>query len=965
MPNTITRRPPFRRRGQNFLPLGPHISLRASVTGSGGVVFGSTATTSFEHKQVASDLVIECDWDNDGDFDQPEEDITSFVLAGQTRTGRDWPSQLTGKAGPGALRLSLRNDDDRFSYFNTDSPLNSDPFSLKTGRKIRVRTSDAGNPDPTLLARDRFRRSDGSLLTSENGLTWTNHTTALWKVSNFEAELAPAFDSSGTLTEGEGFATVDVGTQNYYAQVTIPYNDSINQAGLAYRFTDTSDFSVVVWTGQDAGTFSTIDHDLTTVETIQHQEFITLGLLASGTVVSIYLNGVLVANDTAWAGVGTKVGIYGNWSDGRYPVIDNFEVWSGLPTEMEGVLWTGSVSELTTSVEAGPMKLATITGEGPLAKLANVDISPPDSVGSGTSSFSIGQTTGELVGESLSKAGLLSPPGAIQAGEVRAGSVGLARGKALDIARQFEELEFGFLYETQEGNINFDSRTGRDSSYSRVTLSDTEGTQFAYEEITPYDWTREVVNQVDAGVSGSLPVYIGSFGGAVNNAAGVDTNVSILMPDAANGASVGDLFIVVVTPTVGPATGQQWIVPNGWTAFNQSEELGKVRIYAKKALQADLGATYLFYNDLTPFGGSYQYVIHVFSGWYGDIAEGFMVAPPVTFTGSAANSGKNLCPTLFPSWGKEATAFIAMRAGMTSTSGATVGATQLGPHGYVDFNSTNTNGTANAYDVCTQRAFFYGNRDVESPSAFTGTFTGFDYVENHLLAVRGFSGDPPEPSGVRTVTSNDFDSQDEHNAIRSHRNAANLFRNTADAALYGDLVLARYADDRPIFSIGFTATKSGAYRNQAKRRRINDRITLVADGNAGLGVSGDFFIESISHDFNTGTSIWQTRWELSPATDVMRADTDGSELGANINTTETVIQIDTITGQPWISSFVEPNMFPFNVRIGDEVIRLISNTVDPDNVSPQFYNVERSVNGVTQAHDAGASVSLADPWVLP
>src|SRR5690349_4017100 len=100
MPNTIVIRPPFTKRGQGWLPPSRNFNL-ATVTGSGGVEIGGSATVFFGHgPQVASDIVVEWDFDNDGDFDQSVEDITSYVVSLETTTGRDWPSLLTGKSGP-------------------------------------------------------------------------------------------------------------------------------------------------------------------------------------------------------------------------------------------------------------------------------------------------------------------------------------------------------------------------------------------------------------------------------------------------------------------------------------------------------------------------------------------------------------------------------------------------------------------------------------------------------------------------------------------------------------------------------------------------------------------------------------------------------------------------------------------------------------------------------------------------
>ncbi len=108
-----------------------------SVIGQGGLEIGGTATVAFVHGSddlADADVVVEWDLDGDGDFSEPEEDVTADLLAGQSMTGRDWPSQLTGRAGAGQLRLSLHNPDGLYSHFNAASPLNTPPFSVLARR---------------------------------------------------------------------------------------------------------------------------------------------------------------------------------------------------------------------------------------------------------------------------------------------------------------------------------------------------------------------------------------------------------------------------------------------------------------------------------------------------------------------------------------------------------------------------------------------------------------------------------------------------------------------------------------------------------------------------------------------------------------------------------------------------------------------------------------------------------------
>lgn len=112
----------------------------------GGVALGGSAPLTFTSAapttQVPSNVRLLWDLDNDGDFDEAEEDVTTYALALETMAGRDYPSNLTGRAGPGKLRVSLLNEDDRFNLYNTSSPLTTDPFSLRSGRRMRLETTD-------------------------------------------------------------------------------------------------------------------------------------------------------------------------------------------------------------------------------------------------------------------------------------------------------------------------------------------------------------------------------------------------------------------------------------------------------------------------------------------------------------------------------------------------------------------------------------------------------------------------------------------------------------------------------------------------------------------------------------------------------------------------------------------------------------------------------------------------------
>lgn len=569
MPNTIVVRPPFRKRG--YWPTFVS-SLNNPYTGSGGVLIGGSATVLFDSGgQVTSDIVVEWDFDNDGDFSESVEDITSYVLSLETSTGRDWPSQLTGKAGPGQLRMTLRNDDDRFSYFNTASPLATSPFSLRTGRKIRVRTSDATSPDPVLLARDRFRRTDGALGTSETGLVWSEPLANDFTISSQQAAAATAGSAH--------IAVVDVSSAAYYAQATISEVGSGGSViGVVYRYQDSTNYSLAVidvTAGQIqlrdvvAGTPTTIAN-----ETVESYDNMTIGVLVSGASVAFYHEGVSVFTGTAIQTDETEVGIYASRgsSDAFQPKISSFHVWDGLPVEVEGILWTGDVSDLTNSVTAGPQKLASVSGLGWLSRLSGQRVAPIASLA--------GKKTGILVGEVLAATNLLQPPGFIDEGDITTGPFGTDETEALELARRFEDVEYGFLYESQEGYLSFASRTARDAETSAVTFTDAVGGQFGYHQIEPLDWRQEVFNRVIAGVASGVPTFTS-----------VTTTSDVTLGDVSLPATVtaGDLLLAFISVSSSTEI-NTFYVPDGWVEVaNDSPTFTSKRVMAKVALGTEDG----------------------------------------------------------------------------------------------------------------------------------------------------------------------------------------------------------------------------------------------------------------------------------------------------------------------------------------------------------------------------------------
>lgn len=876
MPNQIVVRPPFRKRGQQYFPIGRSLNL-GSWTGSGGVRIGDSVSGVFTHgPQVESDILIEWDLDNDGQFEGGVEDITSYVLAASTVTGRDWPSLLTGRASPGALRLTLDNTDNRFSYFNTSSPLNQSGYSLKTGRRIRIRTTEASVDDPVLYYKDRFPRADGALGSPEYGAAWSDPLANDFVVASMKAK---------PQTEGQvHFAVADSGQdQPCYVQARFSeIGAATNVVGLLYRYVDTANYSIAA-VDVSAKQLKLINVSASVPDNfystnIEVYDDITIGVLNDGFEVQLYHEGVLVTSTINFRSQRYH-GLYASWGTGDIrPEADDFFIWNKFTPQVDGILWTGDVSNLVPDVGAGPVKTVSLDATGWLDRLAGVRFTPVRSVE--------GKKTGKLVGNTLARANLLHPPMSIAEGDVTTGPVALTEQSAIDTARDFEETEFGFLKESQEGPIVYEDRTHRDSTTSVALFSDNPTDQFHYEDVQQLDFRRDVVNRVAAGVAPGTPggiTVVSNTSEAVFAPAPDPLEDSYgpayaTMPGTVNAGDLLVIFAGLVSRADYPDMYDVdvWSTPPGWKeltgkgttagSYSFDDVTGAIepgtdiqpdgfRVFVKVADGTEASTQVPYFTtqfEAATYRGGVATVYRV-EDWFGSL-DGVILSDPVTSSDPLV---------VFPSWGPNPSLFIAVRAGTGGGDGTLSGTTY--PLGYGNGTSqtkTLTSGTNT--DATIQTAYRTAAVEVENAGEFGGSWSGYQYTDTRVLAIRGFNGSPPLTNGVVTVQLDDLDSQDDHNAIRTYTNASNLFASEADAETYDELVLARYADDRPILRMTFTAVKSGAYRTQAVYRRVGDRITLDASNNAGLGITGDFFIETISHRWDHGNTNWVTTWDLSP-----------------------------------------------------------------------------------------------------
>ena len=75
------------------------------------------------------------DWNNDGDFGDADENITSYVQGLEWERGRDLANNLTGDSVSGTLQVVLKNTTGIFSSFKTDGALYG---NILPSRKVKT-----------------------------------------------------------------------------------------------------------------------------------------------------------------------------------------------------------------------------------------------------------------------------------------------------------------------------------------------------------------------------------------------------------------------------------------------------------------------------------------------------------------------------------------------------------------------------------------------------------------------------------------------------------------------------------------------------------------------------------------------------------------------------------------------------------------------------------------------------------
>jgi hypothetical protein len=143
--------------------------------------------------------------------------------------------------------------------------------------------------------------------------------------------------------------------------------------------------------------------------------------------------------------------------------------------------------------------------------------------------------------------------------------------------------------------------------------------------------------------------------------------------------------------------------------------------------------------------------------------------------------------------------------------------------------------------------------------AITLTNGSIDAVYLTKIQARGTAVTQDDPVIVRSI---DTASKTKFGE-RKYVAGTPFFPSTADAQAFCDYQVALYESPIDILTMTFTAATNDNIE-PALNLDISNRITIVATNDAQLGLSGDFFIEAVSHRLAAGTTDHIVQWQLSP-----------------------------------------------------------------------------------------------------
>lgn len=122
-------------------------------------------------------------------------------------------------------------------------------------------------------------------------------------------------------------------------------------------------------------------------------------------------------------------------------------------------------------------------------------------------------------------------------------------------------------------------------------------------------------------------------------------------------------------------------------------------------------------------------------------------------------------------------------------------------------------------------------------------------ASNGFLTLLKARGTPINAGDETFMVAEDATSQTAY-GIRSYAFPAPLQGSVQNALDYARAVLAVYKGPVPVLKVGFQANRDATRFAEMIVRDVSDRVTIVANNNADLGINEDFFVENMRHHIN-------------------------------------------------------------------------------------------------------------------
>ena len=479
--------------------------------------------------------LLEIDWDNDGLFAHAQSDVSDDILEIPTYyMGRDYASQLYGRSSAGVLNVVLRNDDAKYSRFNTGSAIFG---KIKANRRVRLKS----RRDNAERAAQFVRANSESLSIADNAVlssgdvhlgigAWVRLDTkandmvidSKWSTTGNLREYLLGYDTSD---DKFFFSISRTGTSG--TSVTI-------NADTPTPVSTGQSYFVFGWHDPDANTVN-IQVDDGTIYSAAHSNGMTdltstFRIGARGNTASTFWDGrigpvgvwkdqlISAAVRTSLRNTGKallhadlttamKTGLVAYWncteasgtrtdSEGSNDLTDNNTVLDapGNFGGIQRVQWHGYLDDIVANPLPGGANEAALEAFGVIAKA------------DGRKAY-VGRSTNILTGTAVTSVlDAIDFPAAdrvIDAGKTTMTNWAVPGLKGADALHRVEETEAGFLRETRDAEIAFEDRHHRllgAHQTAQATYSDAVGAAIFYQAIPQQSPLQQIVNIIRAKV---------------------------------------------------------------------------------------------------------------------------------------------------------------------------------------------------------------------------------------------------------------------------------------------------------------------------------------------------------------------------------------------------------------------------------------------------------------------------------